>query len=178
MTNRGLCQVVTGVVFLAGCSSTSSPPASNGGKDAAADVAVGMAPGALPGPARGAGILTRGYNLQRTGTNLEETFLTPALVASPSFGKLYCDPVDDEIYAQLLYVPGLDFGAKGKHDAVYALTVNADVYAFDALKDDAPLWEKHYTDDTKGITPALSTDMAKTTCGTYKDISHFAGIIS
>jgi hypothetical protein len=143
------------------------------------DAAPPPAAAGPPGAARGAGVLTRGYNLQRTGANLEETFITPGLVASGSFGKLYCQPVDDEMYAQLLYLPGLDLGTKGgKHDVLYALTVNNSVYAFDALKQGAPLWEKHFTDEAAGITPVPSTDLAKTTCGTYKDISHFAGIVS
>src|SRR4051812_24988002 len=102
MTNRILCQVVVGVA-LAGCSNSSAPSGNTSNVDAAAPPAA-----VPPGAARGAGVLTRGYNLQRTGANVEETFLTPALVASGSFGKLYCQPVDDELYSQLLYLPGLD----------------------------------------------------------------------
>jgi hypothetical protein len=170
MANRFLLQVVGVGLVVMGCSSTP-----NGG----GTVPPGVGPAASPpGPARGKGMLVRGYNLGRTGTNLEETFLTPALVASPSFGKLYCRPVDDEMYAQLLYVPGVDFGAQGKHDAIYAVTVNDSVYAYDALTGDGgPLWEKHYTDEAQGIVPVPTLDLAKTTCGTYRDASHAMGIL-
>jgi hypothetical protein len=159
-----------GILMAVGCA-RSSPP---GGPppDSAAEITT------PPGAARGKGMTTRGYNSQRLGANLEESFLTPALVASPAFGKLYCRAVDDELYAQLLYVPGVDVAGKGKHDVLYALTVNDSVYAFDALADAGPLWEKHYTDPAAGIVPVPSSDLAKTTCGTYKDMSHAAGIVS
>jgi hypothetical protein len=172
MTNRAVFQVVGFTVVLAGCSKSSAPPPST------SDAAPAASPSGLPGPAKGTGVTMRGYNLRRTGTNLEETFLTPALVASPSFGKLYCQPVDDELYASLLYVPGVDIKGKGKHDTVYALTVNNSIYAFDALAQGSSLWERHYTDEAMGVVPVPTSDLAKTTCGTYKDISHNVGIMS
>jgi outer membrane protein assembly factor BamB len=133
----------------------------------------------VPGPATGKGVLTRGYNLQRTGANLEERILTPAVVNASSFGKLYCRPVDNEIYSSILYVPGVDFGARGKHDAVYVLTMNNSVYAFDALTGEGgALWEKHYNNEAMGITSVPVADLARTTCGMYKDISAVVGIVS
>jgi hypothetical protein len=50
--------------------------------------------------------------------------------------------VPGEIYAQPLYFPGLDFGSKGSHNAVFVGTLGNDVYAFDAdyPSASAPLW--------------------------------------
>jgi outer membrane protein assembly factor BamB len=174
-----LCQVV-GIVLLAGACSKSTPaePTPPVGRDSGGTAADAAPPSALPGAARGKGVLMHGLNLQRTGANLEETFLTPALVGSASFGKLYCQPVDDELYAQLLYVSGVDVAGKGKHDVIYAMTVNDSVYAFDALAEGPALWEQHYTDTAKGITAQPTADLTRVACGgNYKDMSHLSGII-
>jgi len=48
-------------------------------------------------------VLTRAYDNQRTGANLSEKTLKPSTVNSGQFGKLFMLPVDDQIYAGLLY---------------------------------------------------------------------------
>jgi hypothetical protein len=132
-----------------------------------------------PTPATGKGVLTRGYNLQRTGANLEEKLLTPAMVNPSSFGKLYCRPVDNEIYASMLYVPAVEVAGKGKRDVVYVLTMSNSIYAFDALSGEGgALWEKHLNNEAAGITSVPVADLAKTTCGMYRDISSVVGIVS
>jgi hypothetical protein len=139
---------------------------------------------ASPTQAAGPGVLMRGYNLQRTSANPYETKLTPALLTGDGFGKLFCRAVDDEIYGQILYVPGVDFGANGKHDVNIVVTMNDSVYAFDAVDGTAPaLWEKHLADPTRGVMPVPSSDLAPSTCGApggggYGDISHLVGITS
>jgi hypothetical protein len=124
----------------------------------------------------------RGYDLRRTGANLAETALTPATVSPGTFGKLYCRAVDEEIYGQILYVPGLDFGARGRRNAVVVVTMMNSVYAFDADDGQAPaLWEAHYSDAARGITPVPARDLGKPCIvwsGGYKDISRWVGILS
>src|SRR5438128_2315872 len=51
-------------------------------------------------------ILTSRGDNARTGLNSSETILTPANVGSASFGLLYNQPVDGQVYAQPLYVSG------------------------------------------------------------------------
>jgi hypothetical protein len=71
----------------------------------------------------------------RTGWNSSETVLTPANVGSSSFGLLVSIPLDDQVDAQPLLVPGVNITAgnnQGKHDVVYVVTGNDTVYAIDA----------------------------------------------
>jgi hypothetical protein len=144
-------------------------------RDAGVDQASGGAGGAV---ASGEGVLTRGYHNDRSGANVGETILDPQLVGGGNFGKLFCRAVDDEIYGQLLYVPGLEI-AGGKHNVVVAVTMNDSVYAYDADDRAAmPLWERHFADPAKGITPVPAAELSPTTCGVYKDVSRQIGIIS
>jgi hypothetical protein len=94
-------------------------------------------------PAQTPSVLTRQYDNQHTGQNLQETILTPTNVNSGSFGKVFSYPVDGQIWTQPLYVPNVNVGTKGTHNVVYVATENAKVYAFDAdsaKKNPNPLW--------------------------------------
>jgi hypothetical protein len=147
-------------------------------RDAAVDHAPSSDDSGAPPPA-GEGVLTRGYRLDRTGANLVETALNPQTVNGMGFGKLFCRPVDDEIYGQLLYVPGLELGARGKHNVVVAVTMNDSVYAYDAdAAAGTPLWERHFANPAQGITPVPAGELSPTTCGVYKDVSKQIGILS
>lgn len=87
-------------------------------------------------------VLTQDYDNARSGANLAETVLTPASVSSATFGKLFAYPVDDEVFAQPLYVPGLSIGGV-THNVVIVVTMSNSVYAFDAdnpATANAPLW--------------------------------------
>jgi hypothetical protein len=88
-------------------------------------------------------VLTRSYDLSRSGVNLNEVVLNTANVRMAQFGKLFSRPVDGHIYAQPLYVPDVNVPGKGVHNVVYVATMHNTVYAFDA--DDpaasAPLWQ-------------------------------------
>ena len=50
-------------------------------------------------------IITRNYDNTRDGANLNETLLNTANVGHLTFGELFHLPVDDQVYAGLLYAP-------------------------------------------------------------------------
>lgn len=75
-------------------------------------------------------VLTEGYDLSRSGANTAETILTPTNVAT-SFGRLFTNPVDGQVYAQPLYVQNLSI-SNGVHNVVFVCTESNSVYAFDA----------------------------------------------
>jgi hypothetical protein len=76
-------------------------------------------------------VLTYHNDNARTGQNLTETTLTYASVQQQYFGKLSTLAVDDNVYAQPLYVPGLSI-AGGVHNTLYVATESNSIYAFDA----------------------------------------------
>jgi hypothetical protein len=90
-----------------------------------------------PGP-----VLTQHNDNGRTGAYLSETVLNPSNVNVAQFGKLFTRPVDGQIYAQPLYMPGLAV-AGGIHNVVFVATMHNSVYAFDADHPaaSAPLWQ-------------------------------------
>ena len=90
--------------------------------------------------AQSTAVLTGQYNVRRTGANLTETTLTPSNVSPGTFGLLFSNPVDADIFAQPLYVPGLPI-AGAMHNVVFAATLNNSVYAFDADTSQPPLWQ-------------------------------------
>lgn len=90
-------------------------------------------------------VLTEHNDNARTGSNLNETVLTPANVREKHFGMLVKYEVDDQVYSQPLVVTGVKIGG-GTHDVVYITTVNNSVYAFDAndAGNTAPLWHVNF----------------------------------
>src|SRR5690348_15936991 len=76
-------------------------------------------------------VLTYKYDNIRSGETTYETTLTPVNVNVKHFGKRLADPVDGQIYAQPLYVPGLLIDGKPR-DVVFVATEHDSVYAFDA----------------------------------------------
>jgi hypothetical protein len=110
----------------AGGADTSTPPAS--------DATTGTS---------GFGVVTNRYDNGRTGANTSETILTVANVSGGTFGLLFSRVVDGHIYAQPLYLRGLQIGG-ATHNVVYVATEHNTVYAFDADDPAAstPLWSK------------------------------------
>jgi len=85
-------------------------------------------------------ILTQRGNNQRTGSYTNEVILNTSNVNINGFGKLYSYPVDGQVYAQPLYVSGLDISGKGKRNVLFITTQHNSVFAYDADSLTAPLW--------------------------------------
>lgn len=105
-------------------------------------------------------VLTQRYDNGRDGLNSNETVLTPANVNVNSFGKIASYPLDDEAYAQPLYVSGLSIGGKTM-DVVFVATENDTVYAFDASGQmSGPLWQRSFIDPSNSIIPVPDTEVS------------------
>jgi hypothetical protein len=93
----------------------------------------------------------------RTGLNPQEIQLKPTNVNKSSFGKLFTQPVDGQVYTQPLYVPHLPI-AGGIHNVVFVATEHDSVYAFDADSYQVPLWHVTFLDPSAGITTVSKED--------------------
>ena len=108
-------------------------------------------------------VTTQRYDNARTGQNLAETILNTANVNQTKFGKLFIRAVDDQIYAQPLYVPNISIPGVGLRNVLYVATVNNSVYAFDADDPAAnrPLWEVNLSTVVPGGRPVKATEVEK-----------------
>ena len=116
----------------------------------------------LPGVSQ-VNVTTYHYDSLRSGQNLHESALTTPLVNVNTFGKLFSQPVDGQVYAEPLVVSNLQIIGKGTHTVVYVATENDSVYAFDGNDNTgnnaAPLWHVSFLDPAKGITTVPATDL-------------------
>jgi hypothetical protein len=105
-------------------------------------------------------VLTYHNDNARSGTNSNETRLTPVTVGSAKFGPLFVLPVDGAVYAQPLYMQGLKINGK-VHNVVFAATENNSIFAFDADTLGPPLWHANFNYGASGatVTPASSVDV-------------------
>ncbi len=91
---------------------------------------------------------TSQYDNARTGAYLNETKLTPKNVNQQQFGKLFTLKVDGDIYAQPLFLAGVQITGKGRHDVLFVATEHDSVYAFDAYGNPStPLWQVSFLKD-------------------------------
>jgi hypothetical protein len=86
-------------------------------------------------------VLTWHNNVARTGENVSEAILTPALVNSTNFGLIANVAVDGKVDAQPLYVSALTLGTQGTHNVLYIATEHDSVYAVNA-DSGAIYWQK------------------------------------
>ncbi len=136
----------------------------------AAALAMGLLSYAHATPA----VLQRGYDASVSGANLAETTLTPANVGPGTFGLLFKLPVDDAVFAQPLYVPGVVVPGKGTHNVVYVATMSDSVYAFDADAAGAALWHVNLAT----LVGATAVDIKQFTYSNNKNIVGNLGILS
>jgi len=105
-------------------------------------------------------VTTSQYDNFRTGATLNERILTPQNVNARQFGKLGTFKVDSPVYAQPLFLPGVEVPGKGAHDIIYVATEHDSVYAFDADRPgDPPLWQVSFLDKTRDITVPSEDDV-------------------
>jgi len=106
-------------------------------------------------------VTTSQYDNLRTGATLKENRLTPQNVNARQFGKVGAFKVDGAVYAQPLFVPGVEIPGKGTHSVLYVATEHDSVYAFDAERPgDPPLWQVSFLDKARGTVP-LSEDIVQ-----------------
>ena len=122
-------------------------------------------------------VTTNRNDLARTGANLSEPSLTTTNVNVAQFGKLFERTVDDEVYAQPLYVANVNVPGVGVRNVVYVATVRNTVYAFDADDPTAssPLWRRVLINPPQVVSVHRS-DVGQA-CGTYLDLAGNIGII-
>ena len=109
-------------------------------------------------PAAPLKVLSNRYNPAGTGGNVQEHVLRPANVTAATFGKLYSYGVDGSVFAQPLFVSGVNVAGHGRHNVLYVATMHDKVYAFDADAAGAPLWMR---DLTHGGTPVPVADITQ-----------------
>ena len=112
------------------------------GACSAGDSGDAAAEGSEEALASSVNVLTSRFDTARTGANKNEKVLNTSNVKSASFGKVTSRAVDGQVYAQPLYVGGVN----GKN-LVFVATEHNSVYAFNA--DDTrpnapPLWKKSF----------------------------------
>jgi hypothetical protein len=103
-------------------------------------------------------VTTSQYDNARSGANRVETILTPRNVNVRHFGKIFTLKVDGDVYAQPLFLAGLEIPGKGRHDVLFVATEHDSVYAFDASGHPAvPLWRVNFL--SKGVTTVPEDDV-------------------
>ena len=104
-------------------------------------------------------VTTYHNDLARTGQNTQETILTTKNVNSNQFGKLFSVPVDGVVYAQPLYLWGVNI-AGGTHNVLYIADEHDSVYAIDA--DNGAVYAQVSLIPSGGSTINSSTDLGCT----------------
>jgi hypothetical protein len=105
-------------------------------------------------------VTTSQYDNFRTAATLSEKILNPHNVNVKQFGRIGAFGVDGPVYAQPLYVPGVEIPGKGTHDVLYVATEHDSVYAFDANHPGTPpLWKVSFLNAARAITVPSEDDV-------------------
>jgi PQQ enzyme repeat len=99
----------------------------------------------------------------RSGTNAQETILTPSNVNVGSFGKRLTFPVRGYVYAQPLYVSGVVISGKA-HNVVYIATEHDQLYAFDA-DSGQQLWQVNFLASSNALSIVSPVSSSDVNCG-------------
>ena len=105
-------------------------------------------------------VLSYHDDVASTGQNLAETTLTPANVNVTDFGKQFATGLDGQVYAQPLYVSGVNVTGgthQGTHNVVYVATEHDSLYAIDG-DSGTILWQDSFINPAAGITTVPATD--------------------
>jgi outer membrane protein assembly factor BamB len=94
------------------------------------------------------------YDNSHSGTNTNETILTPSNVNVSQFGRKMVFPVQGYVYAQPLYVPNLTIGGTS-HNVLFVATEHDQLYAFD-VNSGQQLWHTNFL-ATVGLQLIIST---------------------
>lgn len=107
-----------------------------------------------------AGTYTYKNDNLHSGQNLSEIVLTTGNVNANQFGKLFSYAVDGYVFAQPLYVAGVNIPNQGVHNVVYVATENDSVFAFDADNlVSQPLWQTSFVNPANGVTTVPAQDV-------------------
>ncbi len=105
-------------------------------------------------------VLTWRYDNTHQGQNTQETVLTPTNVNTNTFGKLFSQAVDGQVYAQPLYVANLTING-ATHNVIFIADEHDTVYAFDADSNgganSAPLWKASMISTAHGAASGATT---------------------
>jgi hypothetical protein len=116
--------------------------------------------GAGPVLAQIPNVLTWRYDNTHQGQNTQETVLTPTNVNTNTFGKLFSQAVDGQVYAQPLYVANLTING-ATHNVIFIADEHDTVYAFDADSNgganSAPLWQASMISTAHGAASGATT---------------------
>jgi hypothetical protein len=116
-----------------------------------------------------ANVTTQRNDNYRSSLNLSEQILNTSNVNQSSFGKLFTRAVKGQVYAQPLYLSGVNIQGKGVRNLVFVATQENNVYAFDAddAAQTAPHWEVN-----------LGKPMPVTDIANIQDLKPVVGITS
>jgi hypothetical protein len=113
-------------------------------------------------------VTTYHNNNERTGLNPNEKILTPANVKVSSFGLLFSQPVDGQVYGQPLYLSQVNIPNNGMRNVVFVITEHDSVYAFDADSNAGInasfLWQDPFVKTPNIVTVAAPGDTGSATC--------------
>jgi hypothetical protein len=119
-------------------------------------------------------VLQRGYDASVSGATLQETTLNATNVSPNTFGLVFTLPVDDNVYAQPLYVPNVVIPGRRTRNVLCVATMSDTLYGFDAEVGGTALW----TVNLARLVNATPVPMAEFAIGGYLGITGNLGILS